>query len=235
MKNFFLQFSSVSLVMLLLASCANYSISGTTDLQNIDGRKLFLRATQPQSVVSIDSCDVVHGKFKFSGSLDSIQVVMLCIEDMPVLPVVLEDGTINVLMNDMRQECTGTALNDSLTSFNNRYAELVSRIEDLGHQQNQGYMNGEDMDSLNIVLQRESEVLTQQEDEMITDFISQNFDNCLGPYVFQLATSSFKYPMLTPWIEALMTKATDTFKNSPYVKDYLSVAKENQDIMTGVK
>jgi hypothetical protein len=49
-----------------------------------------------------------------------------------------------------------------------------------------------------------------------------------------MATSSYEYPVLTPWIEALMTKATEAFKNAPYVKEYMKVAHENQNIMTGV-
>ena len=31
-----------------------------------------------------------------------------------------------------------------------------------------------------------------------------------------------------------MTKASENFKNSPYVKEYMQLAKQNQDIMTGV-
>jgi len=49
-----------------------------------------------------------------------------------------------------------------------------------------------------------------------------------------MATSSYEYPVLTPWIDALMSKATENFKNAPYVKEYMKVAHENQNIMTGV-
>ena len=43
------------------------------------------------------------------------------------------------------------------------------------------------------------------------------------------------YPMLTPWIEDIMSKATDTFKNDPYVKDFYQKAQENQQIMNGTR
>jgi len=101
--------------------------------------------------------------------------------------------------------------------------------------QNQGYMNGENMDSINVILATKQRQLLMKEDELVTSFISANFDNCLGPYVFQLATSNYRYPVLVPWIEALMTKASQKFKDAPYVKEYMGVAKQNQDIMTGVK
>ena len=42
-------------------------------------------------------------------------------------------------------------------------------------------------------------------------------------------------PELTPWIEDIMSKATDKFKNDAYVKDYYRKAQENQAIMNGMK
>lgn len=40
-----------------------------------------------------------------------------------------------------------------------------------------------------------------------------------------------QYPMLSPWIEDIMSKATEHFKSDPYVKDYYQKAQENQAIM----
>ena len=55
----------------------------------------------------------------------------------------------------------------------------------------------------------------------------------LGPGVFFMLTAGNPYPELTPWIEALMSKATDNFKNDSYVKDYYEKAKQNEAIMNG--
>ncbi len=224
----------VLLTVLTAASCTKYNISGTSSLEGVDGHMLYLKGISNDEIVNIDSCEVVHGKFKFSGSLDSIQVVTLCIDNDPILPVVLEDGEVIVELNEQRQQCKGTPLNDTLSAFNKRYEILMQQFDDLSHQQSQAIMNGDDMDAVNQRLAEMEHKLVEEEDRMISTFISENFNNCLGPYVFQLATSAYPYPMLTPWIDALMTKATDTFKNSPYIKEYMSMAKQNQDIMTGV-
>jgi len=220
--------------ILTAASCTKYKIAGTTNLESVDGHMLYLKGFVNDELVNIDSCEVVHGKFSFSGSLDSVQVVTLCIDENPVLPVVLEDGEVQVELNEQRQQCKGTPLNDTLTVFNKRYEELMTRFDDLSHRQSQAIMNGEDMDVVNRQLAEQEQVLVTEEDKMISTFISENFDNCLGPYIFQLATSGYPYPMLTPWIDALMSKATEKFKNSPYIKEYMELAKQNQDIMTGV-
>ena len=49
-----------------------------------------------------------------------------------------------------------------------------------------------------------------------------------------MITSMYRYPVLTPQIEDIMSKATSKFKNDPYVKDYYQVATENQARSTGM-
>ncbi len=230
MKNYLL----ILLTLVAATSCTKYNITGSSDMQELDGRTLFLKAVVDGEIRNIDSCDVVHGKFQFSQHLDSTCVVTLSVDDTPVIPVVLEEGKIEIEINKQRQIAKGTPLNDTLTSFNKKYEQLVMQMQELSHTQSQAIMNGEDMNEVNRQLAEKEQLLVIQEDRLISDFISSNFDNCLGSYVFQLATSAYEFPMLTPWIEALMTKATDTFKNDPYVKEYMQVAQQNQDIMTGV-
>ena len=94
-------------------------------------------------------------------------------------------------------------------------------------------MNGSDMVAVNKQLNEESIRLSEQEDKLITSFVTDNFNNVLGPGVFFLVTMGNQYPMLSPWIEDIMSKATDRFKNDPYVKDYYKKAQENQAIMNG--
>ena len=67
-----------------------------------------------------------------------------------------------------------------------------------------------------------------------TSFIIDNFDNVLGPGVFMMLCSGYKYPILTPQIEDIMSKATDKFKNNPFVMDYYRTACENMQRMQGV-
>lgn len=223
-----------AIAMVAMTSCTKYDITGSSDLQGVDGRMLYLRPLTGDGPQSIDSCDVVHGKFKFSGSLDSVRVVMLCMDNDAVIPVVLEDGKINVEMNVQRQVCKGTPLNDTLTAFTDRYRQIALQMADLEHTQNQAYMNGEDMDEVNKKLLVSHRLLLEKEDKLVSGFIADNFDNCLGPYVFLMATQAYQYPMLTPWIEALMAKATDGFKNNTIVKEYMEAAQHNQDVMSGV-
>ena len=96
-------------------------------------------------------------------------------------------------------------------------------------------MNGSDMEVVTRKLTAEANHLAEQEDKLVTSFVTENFDNVLGAGVFFLVTMGNQYPMLTPWIEDIMSKATERFKNDSYVKDYYQKAQENEQIMNGTR
>ena len=217
-----------------LASCSSsYNIQGISDVQNLDGHMMYIKAMQDNELKNIDSCDVVHGKFEFRGSIDTVKVGTLFINNEGVMPVVLEEGDITIKFNTAKQTCTGTYLNDKLTDFIEKYNQITNQLADLSHQEAQAMMNGEDMNLVYRELQKKSLALNEESDTLVTSFIEQNFDNVLGPFIFRMVTDT-EIPMTNAWIEALMLKATDTFKNDRYVKAFMEEANRNQAIMTGM-
>jgi len=90
------------------------------------------------------------------------------------------------------------------------------------------------MDTVNMRLAKEADKIAEKEDKLVTSFIVENFDNVLGPGIFFMMTADNTYPELSPWVEDIMSKATDKFKSDPYVKDYYEKACHNQNIMNGM-
>ena len=224
------------IALLALASCANtYEIKGTSNVSTLDGRMLYLKILKDNNFKSIDSCDVLHGQFHFEGNLDSVKMGNIFMDDEPVLPLVLECGDINVKLDDAQQIVSGTPLNDKLFGFFKKYQQLQNQQRELVHKHDQAIMDGSDMNVVTQKLNAEAIRLSEQEDKLITSFVTENFDNVLGAGVFFLVTMGNQYPMLSPWIEDIMSKATDYFKNDPYVKDYYKKAQENQEIMNGTR
>lgn len=222
------------ITLVALTSCASsYDISGTSNVSTLDGRMLYLQILKNNEFSKIDSCDVVHGQFHFQGTVDSARMANVFMDDEPVLPLVLEAGTITVKLDDVQQVVSGTPLNDKLFGFFKKYQQLQSQQRELVHKHDQAIMNGSDMQAVTAQLNAEAMKLSEQEDKLVTTFITDNFENVLGPGVFFLVTMGNQYPMLSPWIEDIMSKATDTFKNDSYVKDYYQKAQENQSIMNG--
>ena len=222
--------------LLALTSCANsYDITGTSNVSTLDGRMLYLRVLQDAAFKSVDSCDVVHGQFHFNGTLDSVRMANIFMDDEPVLPLVLESGAITVKLDDTQQVVSGSPLNDKLFGFFKKYQQLQNQQRELVHKHDQAIMNGSDMNVVTRQLTAEANRLAEQEDKLVTTFVTDNFDNVLGAGVFFLVTMGNQYPMLTPWIEDIMSKATDHFKNDSYVKDYYQKAQENEQIMNGTR
>ena len=222
------------ITLVALTSCASsYDISGTSNVSTLDGRMLYLQILKNNEFSKIDSCDVVHGQFHFQGTVDSARMANVFMDDEPVLPLVLEAGSITVKLDDVQQVVSGTPLNDKLFGFFKKYQQLQSQQRELVHKHDQAIMNGSDMQAVTAQLNAEAMKLSEQEDKLVTTFITDNFENVLGPGVFFLVTMGNQYPMLSPWIEDIMSKATEHFKSDPYVKDYYQKAQENQAIMNG--
>ena len=222
-------------VLLTFASCAQtYNVQGSSSISALDGSKLYLKAFRDGDLKAIDSCDVVHGKFHFTGALDTICMANLFMGSDGVMPVVLEEGEIVIKINDATQRVSGTPMNDSLYHFIDQHVQITSRMTELSHRQSQMLLDGIDEDVIDSQLNKEAAEIAAEEDKLVTSFIVNNFDNVLGPGVFMMVTSQFRYPVLTPQIEDIMSKATAKFKNDPYVHDYYKTAQENEARMNGM-
>ena len=137
-----------------LTSCANtFNITGTTSVSTLDGQKLYLKVLKDTTMKNLDSCDVVHGQFQFNGAIDSVRVGNIIFNDNGSLPVVLEDGSIQVKIDNTQETVSGTPLNDKLTKFRRRFTQLMNQSSDLIHQHDQAIMNGEDMGKVMYTLQ----------------------------------------------------------------------------------
>lgn len=223
--------------VLALTSCANsFHITGTTSVSVLDGQKLYLKVLKDTTMKNIDSCDVVHGQFQFGGTTDSVRVANIILDDGNSLPVVLEDGDIQVKIDNTQETVTGTPLNDKLTKFRQQFTRLMNESSDLVHQHDQAIMNGRNMDMVNARLAAKDADINRRMDKLVTTFVTDNMDNVLGPYVFiTVCMNKYNVPMLDAWVEDIMSRATDKFKNNPQVKEYYEAAQENQNIMNGTK
>jgi hypothetical protein len=225
---------SLVLVVAALTSCADsYNVKGSSSVTAMDGTKLYLKAVKGGELKTIDSCDVVHGEFHFAGLLDTVVMANLYMDDESIMPVVLEEGDIVIRIDQAKQSVSGTPLNDSLYKFIDKHNQLTNRMTELSHRQSQMLLDGIAEDVIDRQLTAEASQIAAEEDQLVTRFIVDNFDNVLGPGIFMMFTSQYRFPVLTPQIEDIMSKATQKFKDDPYVKDYYQTAQENEARMNG--
>ena len=233
MKNSLCQLLSWIGGVLMLASCSDkYVVDGTSSVQELDGKKLYLKIVDKNKLVNIDSSEVIHGSFKFTGLMDSTMMVNLFMDDQSIMPVVLEPGgPIVIEIKDSEQKVSGTPLNNKLYDFIAKRNRIDNSLNELPQRQSQMIMEGVSEADIQLRLGKEQKALLQQLDELETSFITNNFNNVLAPGVFMIMTSSYQYPIMTPQIEDIMSKANSRFKNDPYVKDYIKTAEENMRLM----
>ncbi len=229
MKKFFGFFLFASL---FLASCQKRPyIQGTTSISDLEGRMLYLKIYADGDLRDIDSTRIVHGKFQFTGDVDSTVMANLFLEDMSLMPIVIDENVLQVSLSENERQIKGSALNDSLLAFAERKSVLDEKLEEMPHRESQMIMDGYDHAEIVSMLNAEIDDLTRQRSEMVSRFIKDNMDNVLGPGVFMIVTSSLPFPVLTPEIEEILALAPPSFLANAYVQDYIKLAKENMEKM----
>ncbi len=222
----------LSAATLLFASCKEkFHISASSHVTSIEGRTLYLKVFKEGRMATVDSAKIVHGRFDFSGPMDSVTMACLYMGDICLMPVVLEKGEISLKLTEQLQYPSGTPYNDSLALFIRAKAQLEDELEKLSGMEGQMVMDGMEYDSIVAKLTVEAQSINARSDQLITRFISKNYDNVLGAGIFMMLTTGFPYTVLNPQIETVLGMGTPYFLENPYVKEYVKIAKENMEKM----
>lgn len=220
--------------LFVFSSCTKYNVQGLSSISSFDGNKLYLKKVIDNEFKAIDSCDVIHGKFDFTGELDTIHFVTLCTGEESIMPIILEEGDISIKIDDTGRRVSGTPLNDILYEFLDQINQLNNKRYELSHKHTQMLLEGIEEYEANRLISIEAARISEEEDKLVMKYVSENFDNIVGPGIFMMLTNSLEYPILTPQIEHIMSMASEKFKNHPYVTDYYRTAQENEARMQGL-
>ena len=107
---------------------------------------------------------MLHGQFSFTGTLDTVRMANLFMDEQSVLPVVLESGVINIKIDQAKQVVSGTPLNEKLYAFLDKHRQLDNRMNELNHRQSQMMLDGIDEDTIQARLSAEAEQIIKEED-----------------------------------------------------------------------
>lgn len=219
-------------LMLGMTSCLEqYSIVGNTSLPAFDGKTLYLKTRTPGGMRSVDSCEVIHGQFNFGGKIDSTYMAELVVDDRSIMPVVIENGKISIDISWLDQKATGGLLNEKLYTFFEEKSRLDAEMENAANDEVRLMMRGMMPFEAERLCRERAEKISDSADSLVVEFIKNNYDNVLGPEVFCLISSRYRYPVITPQIRQVVDGAPRKFLNNPYVKEYLGIAKKNMAIL----
>ena len=215
-----------------LASCTNkYKIEGTSSVNSLDGKMLYLKSLRDGEWVKLDSAEVAHGLFSMKGKVDSVQMVTLYMDDESIMPIVLENGKIKVNISNSDIKAVGTPLNTALYEFIEKRNRLEESIGELEQKETRMVMDGADLEEVHEQLLAEGDSLMKAMNQYVKTFISDNYENVLGPNVFIMLCSSLPYPIMTPQIDDIIKDAPYSFKSNKMVREFLTKAKENMQLI----
>lgn len=245
MKQNLLKILSLLLGTLCTSCATQYHVEGFTDRGVLEGKMLYVKMFENGNMVTIDSCRVRHGQLNFTGELDTAKFVTIYMDEEYVGPLVLEEGEINVSLNELQSELKGGPYNDSLNVFLTEFQRYFRTRMQLGEEyqryqkhSTQMILDGKSIEEsnmlyverMNSVMERLAE-LDAKQDALETNFIIRNSNNILGPGVFMLMTWKHPYPYLTPQIEEILLRSYPYLKDHPYVQRYVEAARKNMKQM----
>lgn len=215
------RFITIAMTGVLLAACGDtYNIDGKTGVSRFDGKTVYLRMLDDAGTV-VDSAEVVHGTFKMSGNVDSVMMLMLCMDDEGITPLVLENGYLSVDISNNETAVSGTPLNDSLYSFLKHKKDIDTKLNEMDTEIARRVLAGDNYDVVKMEVGDECDSLCNGYNSYIEDFISSNFDNVLSSGVFLLICRSTPREALPESFSSLIRSAPDDFKSQPIVAEYL--------------
>lgn len=213
----------ISGILLLLTSCSQqYNIAGNSNLPVMDGRMLYLTISPDGTVRSnVDSCQVVHGRFSFQGDVDSVVWAQLCMGNENVMPVVLENGKVDIFVDNFGQRVKGSPLNNKLAEFWRKKERIDNDIWGVQQQYMRLIREGKSPQEVRKKLSSQTRKLSTRMQDLETKFVQDNYGNVLGTGFFMMICSQYPIPVLTAQIRKILDDAPTSFLCHPFVHNYI--------------
>ena len=222
-----------SILCALLASCSEQcNIAGSSTLGSLDGRMLYLRVGANGRLASnVDSCEVIHGRFKFFSNVDSVMVAQVYMGNDMIMPVVLENGNLSVVLDHVERRVSGGPLNDKLYKFLQKKERLENQQWELDRRCMRMMHEGHSPEEIQRIIGPKAEKLSKATEDLETRFIIDNFDNPLATGCFMWLFSQYPMPIVTSQIERIIKAAPAHFLRDPFVFNYMHRARLNMQMM----
>ena len=171
-----------------------------------------------------DADDTFHPQ-RVESSIRALQKYDIVVNDVNIVSV---DG--QVMVSDYF--CKSLKGNEVLDmDFILKKNSLDDRAYDVEHEESRMIMDGHDLATVHNEIGKKRAALADEMNTLAKEFIQQNYDNVLGPGVFLMLFNGMPYPILTPMMEEIVSKAPESFMNDPLVKEYVAVARSNMEKM----
>ena len=176
------RFGLILLFITTLTSCGKkFKIDGMTSVSILDGKMLFVKVLSGNQLVSVDSAEVIHGYFQMEGKIDSVVLASLYMDEECIMPLVLEEGNINIQINNIGISIKGTPLNDSFNDFIEAKTAIDDKAYEVEREESRMIMDGVDLNTVQTEIDKQRTAVAQQMDNLVKTFIQTIMKMCWAP------------------------------------------------------
>ena len=190
-----------------------FVLNGSTNLPN--GKQIYrIQANANNQPTTIDTATVDNGQFKFSGSIDQIDVNFLFIEGQQVnVPFILEEGQIEVNLlqeNPTGMKLSGTPSNNDLQAYRTETQTFASDMNAVVAEINQANSVGD-----NLLVEDLKQQYTDLQSKLIDyekNFIKINTDSYISTLILERFLN--QKTMMRNEVKAVFTTYSDRIRSS---------------------
>ena len=189
-----------------------YTVTGTIE-GAADGDTVYLQTVEGRQLVKLDSAIIANGTFTFKGTQDTaanryITYNPAGTEGM-IMDFFLENGKINIKLNEKSSSATGTANNDIYQAIRIQLNELDSQMENIYASMTDTALTDQQRESKS----KEMDALQDKMMEVAKAGISQNITNAVGVHLLK----SNYYYLDVKELDPLVSQIPATYSNDATV------------------
>ena len=189
-----------------------YTVTGTIEGAT-DGDTVYLQTVEGRQLVKLDSAIIANGTFTFKGTQDTaanryITYNPAGTEGM-IMDFFLENGKINIKLNEKSSSATGTANNDIYQAIRIQLNELDSQMENIYASMADTALTDQQRESKS----KEMDALQDKMMEVAKAGISQNITNAVGVHLLK----SNYYYLDVKELDPLVSQIPATYSNDATV------------------
>ena len=86
-------------------------------------------------------------------------------------------------------------------------------------------MDGKPFSEVEQEVAKERANLSDEFDKLIKEFVQDNYENVLGPAIFQMMSNGYASPKITPLMEQILKEAPESFRSHTMVRSLVDASR----------
>lgn len=219
---------SVIFYLLAIVSCGNngYTVEGVISGNCFNGDTIYLKHYSGDSLSEAGFTEIRDCEFEFNGAIEKPSLAALYLNETFLMPLVLENGTVSIVVGDETVRANGTELNEALYAYIDEVDEYSIAVSEISRMEARLIMDGSVPATAKEQAEKQLRSVDEEMRRYVCAFIRTHYCDVLGPLAFRQWFGHMRYPMSDENVRKLVDEAPDVFKESHEVRSIISLDAE---------